>query len=199
MPKAGPKPGPRTSGFTSPLAAGRLIGLVLICCVACDAQPDDDPPLPTRSLVDHRVWQVVPLADSPFEVPTEARPCPLGDTARYEDLGGEPTFAVETLDCDYATVSQPLLTRLDQGESVSLRFWNFQLTRPAGSTAKVVVQLDNDVIWQTEIEIPSPSGLTTSSWIAPQRYPKGTPIYFHVKNHGQNEYNLVEVIAEGSP
>ena len=165
----------------------------------CGTESATEPTLPERSLVDHRAWVPVPRDESPFVVPQDARACPLGEKARYEELGGEPTFAIETQGCDYATVAQPLRARLDAGELISLRFWNFRLSSPAGSVAHAVLQIDDTLVWEKEIPIPSPSGLTSIEWTVPRDFPQGVLIYFHVKNHGQNEYNLVEGTAGGVP
>jgi hypothetical protein len=41
--------------------------------------------------------------------------------------------------------------------------------------------------------IPSDFVFPSDTWTAPKDYPAGTPLLWHVDNHGSNEYMLIEV------
>ncbi|MBW1758623.1 MAG: hypothetical protein JRJ80_21005 [Deltaproteobacteria bacterium] len=41
--------------------------------------------------------------------------------------------------------------------------------------------------------IPSGSSFPSTTWTADKDYPAGTPLLWHVNNHGRNEYMLIEV------
>lgn len=43
-----------------------------------------------------------------------------------------------------------------------------------------------------EVLIPAESRIFSEVWVADRDYPEGTPLLFHVDNHGSNEYNLIE-------
>ena len=162
---------------------------------ACDSGDHVSTTLASRPLVDHHRWTAVPEARSPFSVDPEQTLCESDDNVRYEELGGEATFAVKTVGCDYATVSQPSLSLVKAGENIAIRVWNFSLTSPHGGTASLAIHFGTHVVWHTELPIPSPGGLHPLNWVAPTDIPKDTPIIFHVSNHGQNEYNFIEMTA----
>jgi hypothetical protein len=61
------------------------------------------------------------------------------------------------------------------------------------------VAIGDDVEWEYRVAIPTASHLAADGWIAEDDVPAGTPIRFHVHNHGINSWNLVEITAEPSP
>jgi hypothetical protein len=48
-------------------------------------------------------------------------------------------------------------------------------------------------VWEGELPIPSPAAEIVEQWQAGADYPAGTPVLFHVNNHGNNEYTLIGV------
>ena len=91
---------------------------------------------------------------------------------------------------------QPALSSVSEGEEFYIRFWHSTLTAPLGVTATVVVSIDGDLIWRQEFPIPFPSGLDVVRVEALRDYPEGAQIVYHVDNHGNNEYALVELSVE---
>jgi hypothetical protein len=67
------------------------------------------------------------------------------------------------------------------------------LTAPAASEAHLALQVGEHLIWEAFVPIPTDSDLLMDTWTAPADIPAGEDIYFHVHNHGNNEYNLIEV------
>jgi hypothetical protein len=110
----------------------------------------------------------------------------------YELIGGEPSLQINTQGCNYVTLWQPTLTDLRAGDEIYLRVWHFSLTAPAPGTAYLAIQLGDQVVWSTELPIPSEGGLIADQVVAPADAPAGTPIYFHLQNHGENSYNLIQ-------
>ena len=49
------------------------------------------------------------------------------------------------------------------------------------------IALDYDVLIPSDFQFPN------ARWEADRDYPEGTPLLFHVDNHGSNEYMLIEV------
>ena len=87
------------------------------------------------------------------------------------------------------------MSAVSKGEEFYLRFWHSTLTAPMGATATVVVLIDGDLVWKEEFPIPYPSGLDVFTLEVPRDYPEGAKIVYHVNNHGNNEYSLVEFSA----
>ena len=70
---------------------------------------------------------------------------------------------------------------------------HFPLTAPEQSTARLLVQIGDSRVWERELPIPSPAAEIVEAWEADADYPAGTPVLFHVSNHGNNEYDLIGV------
>jgi hypothetical protein len=146
----------------------------------------------TVMLVDHELWSPVAAADDPFGDPPDQVDC---EPAAWgtENLGDELTFFVKTQGCNYLTVAQPTLSAIKSGETINIRLWHYDLTAPAASEAHLGLHIGDHLAWEANVPIPTDSELLVDTWTAPADIPAGQDISFHVHNHGNNEYNLVEV------
>ena len=171
-----------------------LLGLT--ASFGCDTPSQPQEALGPRSLIDHMLWRSVPYEEDPFEQSDgDVTRCEFVDAIITEDLGGESTLAIRTDACNRATVVQPSISPVSAGENVAIRVWNWRLARPQGALAHIEIRFGIHSVLAVEREIPSPSALHPLNWRAPEALPAGTPIYFHIRNHGQNEYNFVEMSA----
>ena len=93
-------------------------------------------------------------------------------------------------------MTQPALSSVSEGEEFYIRFWRSTLTAPMGFDATVAILIDGDLIWSEQYPIPYPSGLEVVRVMATRDYPEGAQIVYHVDNHGNNEYALVELSVE---
>ncbi|MCB9734063.1 MAG: hypothetical protein H6745_15810 [Deltaproteobacteria bacterium] len=159
----------------------------------CDPSPDGG----RVQLVAHEDWEVAPLEADPFAefAPAVTQECPV-DARLLEDFSGTLSYSVRTLDCGYTTVEQPSLVDTCAGDTLYVWIWHFALTAPENATAHLAVQIGDDRVWEKAIPIPSDSGLFTDRVPLTKDYPAGTPVYFHVRNHGSNSYNLLELSLE---
>lgn len=134
-----------------------------------------------------------PLApsDDPFGDRPNGAACPAG-AAHVEDFGGEPAYTVPTGDCAYISARAPLLAALRSGDVVSVRIWHFALIAEA-STAHVAVRIGEQTALDETVPIPSSSGLVTTEWSVGEAVGEGTPVVFHLHNHGANAWSLLEV------
>ena len=170
--------------------------LVCICLSIGCGDETEEAPLPPRSLVDHFAWVTHQTDIYPHPVDSRAVvPCRMDESIRFEALGGESTLAVDTDECNFAYITQPSLSVVRRGENIALRIWNWQLTAPTDATAKLAVEIGSHMMWSETINIPNNSSIHALNWTAPERIPEGTPIRFFVSNHGQNEYNFIEMSA----
>lgn len=110
----------------------------------------------------------------------------------YEELGGEPSLAIDSRKCNYLTITQPGRTAVAAGSSLWLRLWHFSLTG-SPANAHIALQIGNTLVWQAEIAIPAAGGLLTPTIPLPRAIAAGEPVYFHFQNHGENSYNLLDV------
>ena len=162
---------------------------------SADAAPADageaTPSVPAP-VVHSALWQVVTASDDPFGAPPAAVACQPGSFGE-EELGGALVFYVRTESCPYLTVTQASRSEIPLGSTLELRLFYFPLTAPEQTTAQLAIRLGATAAWQREIAIPDPGAQLVERWTATEHYPRGTPVFFHVRNHGSNEYALIAI------
>ena len=143
-------------------------------------------------LVDHNTWAPSQSGASLFGPLPEAI-CEAETSYRAEDLGGEYVFAIETTQCSYLTVEQPSLLSLQPGDSITVRFYHGALTAPFDSVAHLGIAIGEKKLWSKDVPIPSGNAFIIELIEIDFALPQGTPILFHVDNHGDNEYALIKL------
>ena len=146
------------------------------------------------SLVDNNLWVYVDAASDPLagERPADLD-CP--DWAYTEEYG---TFEVDTGACAYLSVSQPSLATVQQGETVHISIWHDVLISSEPGDGHAAIAIGGDVIWEATFEIPSYPNAYSPKVVVDKAYPVGTPIVFHLHNHGSNNWRLLSVSVEQS-
>jgi hypothetical protein len=176
-----------------------------IACACAQAEPmEEEPPVDPmpRALVDVDAWS--PMTGD--AVPEALRP-PEGARLQCEPelgfgpevFGGDWVFEVNTGYCNWSTFEQPLLDDIVEGELVRPRLWHGELVSFVPAEGYAAVAIADEVLWEYRVSIPSKGHLAADGWIADDDIPAGTPIRFHVHNHGINSWNLVEVTVEPPP
>lgn len=166
-------------------------------------------PTPSCSLavpiVEVRDFEIVAQADDPFEadagVPdtgtatTSSTTLPRGrcgpEATMVEDLGTSATYSIVTRECSRLTVSSALLEPLEAGETVELRIWHFPLLPYGPAEATLRVGLEGEWLWSEVVAIPAQSRLLQGRFTTSRAIPVGTPLRWHVSNHGVNSWNFV--------
>jgi hypothetical protein len=133
----------------------------------------------------------------------------------FEELAGEGSYGIESGFCNYVTAVQPSMTAIEPGDEVLIRLWHFALTAPDPGDAYIALQIGDRMLWQAMLPIPCRGGLIGVApggdcpdnvrpavvdppvFTADFSAPAGTPVYFHVQNHGENGYNLLEITIGG--
>ncbi|MFN3196890.1 MAG: hypothetical protein ACE366_00540 [Bradymonadia bacterium] len=174
--------------------------------------PDADPPdalpvdaLPTDATVDggpvfehliaHQDWQPTPVEEDPFaDQIGERTRCEGIDELYVEQLGPDEVLSIDTSFCGYATVHQPLLVDVAAGDELRLRRFHFPVNIPEVTEGYVALALNGEIVWSTTIPLPTESGGETVVWQADSDWPHGTPVHYHVHNHGANEWVLIEIL-----
>jgi len=152
------------------------------------------------------------VADVPDAVDCTARAFSIATDgllkSAHNPQGLVPTFA--TSSCGFATVMQPTLRAIEPGETLVAAVFHTRLLSPEPSTATVSVRIGEHALLHELVPIDvtapaddCPTGATdgychasarhSGTWTATQALPAGTPLYFHVHNHGDNEYWLVDL------
>jgi hypothetical protein len=64
---------------------------------------------------------------------------------------------------------------------------------PVTDGARMGLVIGDELAFDAMVPIPSQSQILSTTWTAAKDYVEGTPILWHVSNHGNNEYILIEV------
>lgn len=191
--------------------ARALLIFAMVCGIACNgedteardagesddvapSQDTKDEPMPP--LVSPSLWAQVSADDDPLadERPEEVD-CP-DEAIKTETLDGQVTYAVDMGLCNYLVVSQPSLVPVEAGDTLRARIWHFDLTPAIGGEdgrAEVAIFFDGDIAWETAVDIPADGQLLSPEWEATREYPRDTEVVFHLRNHGENQWNFIEL------
>lgn len=173
-----------------------MSGLVL-GVAACDPESDalhvEAQASIRAALVDAHGWVEASDAEDLFAQQRPAQVDCDSDRGLYVDeTPWQTRLEINTAWCNYATVSQPLLEALAPGDTVEVRVWHFELTgEPA--MGYLAVGLADQIAWEFAVPIPREAELITEVFEIDEPLPAGTPIQFHVHNHGKNTWELVSI------
>jgi len=164
-----------------------------MCLAACPGEQCEE----KFDLVDMERWNLLAAEVDPFLPPTNAQLC-TPDDVRVEAFGSGGPLALDVdtrLGCGWATVEQTLLGELAPGDSVGIRVFYFSQTTFPAAQAELAIAFDGNVFWSDVVPIPVSSALTPLSGPVPVEtaIAAGTPVQFHVGNHGDNTWNLLEL------
>lgn len=190
------------------------------CIVAALALAACSPPPPTcevkQPLVEADAWRLLPRDEDPFvplapgpllekneEVdggaPIDGGPGALtlcaDEDVTVEPLGLDDSLQLTTQFCSWMTVEQPLRSRIEAGERVFLRVWYFAQTSYPAATAELSMSFGDEPFWSASVPIPTESGLLAEEIEIASDVAEGTPVRWHVGNHGGNSWNLIELSA----
>lgn len=180
------------AGLRGALALG--LGLAASGCPADDAPPDE--PLPVRLA---RVDAWVRVTDAEVDLFAEGRPegleCDEVDGYGIELFGPDAVFEVQTDLCDWFTGTQPTMEPIVAGDTVSIQVWHYDLVAEEDAEAYVALAIGEKVAWEATVPIPSAGNLLREQVEIDRDVPAGTPMQFHVHNHGANSWELFDVMV----
>lgn len=142
------------------------------------------------------LWMPVPATLDPLAShrPADVN-CPLGGWL-YEPQGLE----INTLLCNYAMFGQPGRAAIARGARVVASLYHFDLVAEEPAMAHVALLVGDSLVWEQEIAIPGKANAYAIDVPVDFAADAGTPVYFHLHNHGQNTWMLgaveVEVFAD---
>ena len=145
-------------------------------------------------LADNGLWEVVPQDADPFEAedPDAVEPCSGVAYGPDTTIPDELWFDVTTLGCNYLTVRQPAQMEVHAGAWLLVWIFHFSIVATEGTFTLRVAAGDPPVeLWSRQEPVPAEGGLYYE-WIPIETHiPAGTPIWYHVSNHGQNTWSLI--------
>ncbi len=166
----------------------RHLPLLWLSSLACSGEPTGaETDTETRTevdLVDNDAWEEP--ADDPFaDHKPEDVSCIEGGIV-VEDAYLE----VDTAFCNWAVVRQPSPHEVHTGDVLHLLTWYNSLWSDPPSTAHIAVWLGDQVLLDATVDVPGDAAVFDIEVAAEADFPAGTDIYWHVHNHGVNNYRF---------
>lgn len=139
-------------------------------------------------------WRLLAPEEDPFDPPADAELCTAEDI-RMEPFGNGPIAVdIDTVTgCGWATVEQETLADLVAGDEVQLRIFYFSQTTFPEAEATVAIAFNGEPFFSVQVPIPTTSTLEAPLLAVDRDIRAGTKVQFHVGNHGDNSWNLLEV------
>ena len=142
-------------------------------------------------------WESVPGDADPVRDPF----LDVNDRCSPEAVSVETTddglyLDIDTTDCGWLTVEQPSLGDLAEGDT--LRVWAFRwanVTAEGQGRFTVAAGDPPATLWEVRPDLPKDeSELYYDDVVVQQAVPSGSPIYWHISNHGQNVWSLIQLL-----
>ncbi len=112
--------------------------------------------------------------------------CELGTGWLIED----DVLEIRSDSCNYASLSQDSLLDLEVGTTLELNLSHSALTASEPASAFLALSIGMTSVWETEIAIPSESGVIKATIVLPIAVQRGDAIAFTMQNHGSNTYTF---------
>ena len=140
-------------------------------------------------LIDPNAWQSIAVGSGPFaELASDESQCdPRG--IKFE----EGVLEIDTGLCSFYTGEQPLATSIREGDTVSFLIYHGALASTEPALGYVALQIGETIIFEREVPIPFSSQIYADTITTSFEVPSGTPVYFHVHNHGANNWRMAHI------
>ncbi len=166
-----------------------------------DTPPDTEPeiedasPPVTVDLVDMYAFVVADPADDPFygdgEYADEWQCEPEYYKAETTEVGDQ--FDIETSFCGYVSIVQPLAVAVPKDAEIAITIHHWAITEADDGVFTLAAAMGDppEVVWERELEVPLLDiEEFTETWTASRDYEQAEPIWFHISNHGDNNWAL---------
>jgi len=149
-------------------------------------------PLEDGPLIAVDAWEEISASEDPAADRPDSVSCPVGAWF-WEDLAGEDSVEIDTGLCSYLALGQPSLTEVQQGDTLHLRLWHLALYSDVEGEAHVALFLDDVLLWEDSVPIPSEAGMIRPEIHVEFDADEGSPVVFHLHNHGFNTWNFLGI------
>ncbi len=130
-------------------------------------------------------------ADDPFEDRPAAIDC-IPQTVTVEG----PALEIDTAACDYVTVVQPTVVEVQACDVLRATLAHSPLFFDEPAEAHVALYVGARALFDRRIDIPADAEVYTIEVEAAAVIDAGTPVFFHVHNHGSNNWFVTDVRLE---
>lgn len=173
-----------------------LLLLATACGPSASETPVDEPTL--VDLIRAEDWVRTPTAADPYAAlrPPDAH-CGLGSLVVTGEL-----LDINTDQCAFLTLSQPLLDDVERDDEITYGLWHLPLratSATAAAEATAIIRFGDTVVAEHTVPIPSPERVLSNTTASPAEFAAGTTVYFHLRNHGSNEWKLGHIRKQVRP
>ncbi len=171
-----------------------LVSLALACigslgCAEGEASPvEEQVTLTELDLADPNAWRAMEASEDPF--PDRPATVECLPTAFGVDAGA---FGVYTGGCNYITATQPLRRALVAGDTIVVEAGYGTLVSTSPGEGHLSIALPGLTLLELRPAIPGPPQFFVKEIPVTQAIPAGTPLVFHVHNHGPNSWRLLRL------
>ena len=169
----------------------RALLSLLACSLGLGCSADADPEDGPLMLVE--AW--APSTTDPFP---DHRPATVSCPDASWQLE-EGSIEVDTGECNYLSLEQPLLRDVDEGTPLIINMWHQALFDEVGGLAHLALVIGDEVIWEQYIDVPGPAQIWREQITAPRDLLRDEPVVVHLHNHGANSWNLGELEPGSDP
>lgn len=169
-----------------------------VCCGALPACSDagHDPSVETVSspLTAAESWAIAPLEGDPFAQYMDGRVRCSPFALRLEASWLE----VSTVECNYASLLHRFSEDVPAGSIIRGQVAWATLAALAPAVGTLAFATSDGVLWSREVDIPAQADIVDVEITLSQAAPAGSGLYFHVRNHGYNTWQLGPLTLDGS-
>jgi hypothetical protein len=175
---------------SGPVIASFVRLAALLACSCSQAEPSGTGTA-REPLVAFGDWTSVAHSDDPLVTASDLPEC-VEPTFRAED--DQQWVEVDTTLCNWVTLSQPARAAVAVGDELELDFSHYDLTAAASASAELRLRFGACEAWSKSIPIPSPAEVYREQFHSPCGLAQGDNVLFHLHNHGQNTYQLKDLL-----
>jgi hypothetical protein len=169
-------------------------GLLLASCAENAAPPPAETPAePQRiELSEAESWSPADPSSDPFGAYAADRIRCSSAAIRPEGTWIE----VNTTTCNYSTLVTGFTLAARAGSQIRGELAWATLAAIDPAVATLAFALGEEVLWTHEVPIPGEANLVTVEFELPGPVPAGSSLFFHIRNHGYNSWQLSPLALE---
>lgn len=165
----------------------RLLSLGVLLLASCSAEPASPAVAPAPvELTEAASWLLADPNDDPFSGYADGRV-----RCTKADFRPEATWLeVTTTQCNYASFVSTFAIAAPAGSVIQGQVAWATLAAIDPAVGTLAFATDSDVLWSHDVTIPGLSDLVAIEFALPDAAPAGSSLFFHVRNHGYNSWQL---------
>jgi hypothetical protein len=152
-------------------------------------QTESEPDLEFQTLVALGAWSAVARDADRFITDLDAAPACVGPGFRVEQQWLE----IDTAECNWVTLEAAARYEVKRGQELRVTVSHFDLNAPSAAEGVAELAFGGCATWKKVVMIPSAAAVYTETFASPCEVAAQGRVYFHLHNHGQNNWQLQDL------